>query len=162
MLQPPHRQKPTSRLLILIFSMLHSKYARWFLILLAVVIIGGGITAYVLRGSIVATGERGILKGQVTVGPLCPTEHKDTSCTDPVSANRGRVVIVYAATVFKKEVARTNLSPFGEYSIELPPGEYTIDTGYTGVDTSKDLPHQVTIEPGEITEFNFSIDTGVR
>ena len=72
------------------------------------------------------------------------------------------IVIVYAATVFKKEVARTNLSPFGEYSIELPPGEYTIDTGYTGVDTSKDLPHQVTIEPGEITEFNFSIDTGVR
>ncbi len=142
--------------------MFHSKYAKWFLLLLAVVIIGGGALAFILRGTLVATGEHGTLRGQVTVGPLCPVEHTGTTCTDPVSANRSREVIVYAATVLKKEVARTNLSPFGEYTLQLPPGEYTVDMGYVGVDSSKDLPHQVTIKPGETTEFNFSIDTGVR
>jgi hypothetical protein len=144
--------------------MFHSRYARWFLLLLAGVLLVGGAFAYLVKDHIkeTATGKPGTLMGQVTIGPNCPVESTATPCVTSPDAFRSRQVVVYAPTVLKKEIARVPLSPFGGYTVQLPPGQYTVDIEGSPADSSKDLPKQVTIVSDQITEFNFSIDTGIR
>lgn len=143
--------------------MLHSTYARLLLVVLILVIVGGGVVAYLLKDSIgqTAPDTSGVIAGQVTLSPTCPAETEGAPCATS-DLYQGREVVVYATSVLKREIARTRLSPFGEYRLDLLPGEYTLDITYIGVDTSKELPKQITVEKGKITTFNFTIDTGIR
>jgi hypothetical protein len=143
--------------------MFNSKYAKLLLIVLVIVLVGGGIFAYYLKDKIgqVSADQTGSLAGQVTLKPLCAEELQGKPC-GASDLYRSREVIAIANSVFKREVARTHLSPFGEYQLELPPGEYTIDINHIGVDSSKELPKQVVIKKGEINTFNFTIDTGIH
>jgi hypothetical protein len=106
-------------------------------------------------------GEKGIIKGTVSVGPVCPVEEKGVPCDIPPEVFTSREVVILTGDG-TEEIARTFLSPSGAYQIELPPGKYLVDIGKKGVDFSKELPKKITILPGETVEFNFSIDTGIR
>ncbi len=134
--------------------------------------IAGGIVlgvliyaAYVLLIKVpAANGDTGVLTGQVTVEGICggPDTASGTPCVTSPDDVRSRIVIVYAATVLKREVARANLTPFGEYRFELPPGQYTVDIAKNGADSSKALPATVSVDSKKTTTLNFTIDTGAR
>lgn len=103
----------------------------------------------------------GIIKGKVTVGPICPVEREGVPCPVPQEAYTSREVILHKAdgvTIVK----RMHFLADGTYSFEVSPGTYIIDIPKQGIGGSGDLPKTVTIESGETIEFNFSIDTGIR
>lgn len=103
----------------------------------------------------------GIIKGKVTVGPICPVERLDSPCPVPPEAYTSREVILYAAdgtTVVK----RMRFAPDGTYRFEALAGTYVLGIPNQGVGGSRDLPKTVTIKSGETFEVNFSIDTGIR
>ncbi len=138
-------------------------FGRW--IALGIVLGVFVYAAYVLLIQVpTASGEKGVLTGQVTVDGTCggPESASSTPCVPPPDEVRSRVVVVYASTVLKREVARANLTPFGEYRFELPPGQYTVDIAKNGLDFSKALPATVTVDSNKTTLLNFTIDTGMR
>lgn len=102
---------------------------------------------------------KGVLIGQVSVGPLCPVE----PCSGPISPGvyTSRTVIIYRADG-RTEVVRTALDGAGHYRFELAPGTYIVNTPQGIGQSSKDLPKQVLIRAGETTVLNFSVDTGIR
>ncbi len=105
--------------------------------------------------------EKGILKGKVTVGPICPVERIGVPCPVPASAYTSREVIIYLAdgqTIY----ARENFNADGTYYFELPPGNYVLGIPRTGVGGSKDLPQKISLGAGEVITFDFDIDTGIR
>lgn len=106
-------------------------------------------------------GGAAVIRGTVTVGPICPVERVDMPCKTPPEAYTSREVILYAAdgiTVVKQ----LNFDPDGTYRFEVSAGVYILDIPRPGVGGSKDLPQTVSIKPGETVEVNFSIDTGIR
>ena len=106
-------------------------------------------------------GPRSVIKGEVTVGPICPVERLDSPCPVPAEAYTSREVILYAAdgtTV----VQRMHFNADGAYQFVVPAGNYVLDTPRQGIGGSKDLPKNLTVKSGETINFDFSIDTGIR
>ena len=107
------------------------------------------------------SSQMGVLKGKVTVGPICPVERVGQPCPVPPEAYTSRQVIIYK-TDGVTEVAMQNFSADGSYEFALPPGTYIVKTASQGVGGSKDLPQTVIIKSGETVSLNFGIDTGIR
>jgi hypothetical protein len=102
----------------------------------------------------------GVLGGKVTVGPICPVERAETPCSVPPEAYTSRQVVVYSSDG-KTEIARQNFDETGNYTINLPPGNYIVKTWQPGA-LGAGVAHNITIRSGEITELNLDIDTGIR
>ena len=103
----------------------------------------------------------GTVKGKVTVGPICPVEREGVPCPVPPDAYTSREVILYASdgiTVVKS----MHFFADGTYFFNVTPGTYVLNIPRQGIGGSGDLPKTVTVKPGEMIEFNFSIDTGIR
>ena len=106
--------------------------------------------------------KNGTLQGKVTVGPLSPVEQVGVPTSVPpaeVYTSRG-IQINRAGS--DKAFKQLNFFSDGTYSIDLPPGEYTVTLQNTGMDRSPELPANITIQSDEITLLNISIDTGIR
>jgi hypothetical protein len=104
----------------------------------------------------------GYLEGQATIGPLRPVERVGVPPPKPSpAACTARGLIVYAAGN-GAEVVRFPFGPDCAYRVELPPGTYRVELDRRGIDTSKDLPQNVTITSGQVTRLDVSIDTGIR
>ena len=104
---------------------------------------------------------KGVIKGKVNVGPICPVERLDVPCPVPPEAYTSREVILYdsnGTTVVK----RMHFLPDGTYLFEIPVGIYVVDIPKQGIGGSKDLPKIITVKSGQTVEVNFSIDTGIR
>jgi len=69
--------------------------------------------------------------------------------------------VVYKADG-KTEAARVRIDPHGDFSVELPQGEYVIDINRAGVDSAKGLPVKITIYPNQVVVLDIDIDTGIR
>lgn len=107
-------------------------------------------------------GKTAVIKGKVSIGPICPVEKEDEPCPVPPEVYTSREIVVYQSDG-KTEAARSAISADGTYSFKLEPGSYILDTARKGIGyTSKDLPYAFTVADGETKEFSFSIDTGIR
>lgn len=99
----------------------------------------------------------GTLGGIVTAGPQCPVQREDEPCPDlPIEAS----LVIQTET---EDFARVNSGPDGRYSIQLPPGDYTVRPLPPGETTFPyAAPVDVTIEAGRWTTQDISYDTGIR
>lgn len=104
---------------------------------------------------------KGVIKGKVNIGPICPVERVGVPCPVPSEAYTSREVILYnsSETVVVK---RMHFLSDGTYSFEIPAGTYVIDIPKQGIGGAKDLPKTIIVKSGEIVNFDFSIDTGIR
>lgn len=100
--------------------------------------------------------EFGVLEGRVLIGPRLPEEIKQPY---PVELYQPRKVMVYDADHVEL-LRQLDLDENGYYSVELPPGNYTIDINYFATDTSDTVPRKLKIEPGVHVMLDIFIDTG--
>ncbi len=116
--------------------------------------------------------ESGIIKGKVTIGPLCPVEPCNLPPEDIARIYEARKVIIYQQAT-KTRAAQANLDRDGKYSISLWPGCYIVDiSDAQGNALPLDLnrrprigniiPVEVQVKPGEEIVMDFDIDTGIR
>jgi hypothetical protein len=109
-----------------------------------------------------ATQVPGILKGEVTVGPLQPVERIGVPTpTVPPQVYTTRGIEIYRQDG-KTLVKSLYFSPDGSYQVELAPGKYVVRLMPTGIDHAGELPADVTIQSGETVTLNIDIDTGIR
>ena len=103
-------------------------------------------------------GPVGYLEGHASIGPLQPVERIGVPTpTPPPAACTGRGLVITSA-----EVQRIAFGADCTYRVSLPPGSYRVELDRRGIDTSRDLPRTVTIQAGQTTRLDVSIDTGIR
>ncbi|MFH1471079.1 MAG: hypothetical protein ABIF01_04990 [Candidatus Micrarchaeota archaeon] len=105
--------------------------------------------------------ETGTLQGTVTVGPLCPVEPCNLAPGALAKALETRRVVVYTQDQ-SSTVIVVDLKSDGSYKTDLLPGTYLIDIHKIGMDSSGDVPKEITIETGKTIELNIDVDTGMR
>ena len=101
------------------------------------------------------------IRGQVNVGPICPVEQVGVPCPVPPEAYTSREIILYTADGVTI-VERMHFFADGTYSFQVPPGTYVLNIPPQGIGSTSELPKTFTVKPGDIINFNFSIDTGIR
>jgi uncharacterized protein YegP (UPF0339 family) len=102
--------------------------------------------------------QTGTLKGHVTIGPFCPVEKVNTTCAGPTNPYVGIQIVVNQNG---KQITTQNLSADGNYSFDLPAGNYAIDRNSPGYNFAHD-PLNATVTAGQTTLLNINIDTGIR
>jgi len=105
--------------------------------------------------------ETGTLQGTVTVGPLCPVEPCNLAPGALAKALEARRVVVFTPDK-SSTVKVVDLKSDGSYKTELPTGIYLIDINKIGMDSSFDVPKEITIEKGKTVELDIDVDTGMR
>lgn len=106
--------------------------------------------------------EEGIIRGDVTIGPLVPVlrEGEDPPTPSP-EVFAERKVLIYDADG-EKLIQEVDIQSPGHYEVSLPAGVYTLDINHLGIDSAEGLPTTVTIEVDHTLELNIDIDTGIR
>ncbi len=135
------------------------------------VIVNGVEKEFELQGDVNMNLGEGILRGKVTIGPLCPVEPCDLTPEQIASIYEARIVFIYEKTT-KAKVTEANLRGNGEFSFSLKPGTYIVDiSDAEGNELPLDslmrsignaLPEEVEIRPYEEATVNIDIDTGIR
>lgn len=100
----------------------------------------------------------GLLKGRVTIGPLCPVEPCPITVSNPYLSRE--IIIQNQTGEFFKIIS---LKEDGSFEEEVGVGIYTLslsDCNFLGCRQS--LPKRVIIEAGKIFETEIDIDTGIR
>jgi hypothetical protein len=108
------------------------------------------------------SAQAGYLEGRASIGPLQPVERIGVPTpTPPPAACTSRGLVVFAADT-GTEVRHITFEADCTYRVSLPPGSYRVELDRRGIDTSRDLPRTVTIQAGQTTRLDVSIDTGIR
>ena len=97
----------------------------------------------------------GILKGKVSIGPLCPTEPCSTAAKNPYIS---RMIVIKKQT--GELLFNASLSDTGNFETEIVAGTYILelsDCNFLGCQ-----PKTITIEENKTAEINIDIDTGIR
>lgn len=117
--------------------------------------------ASVTQETPVAPQASGVLRGSVTVGPLCPdTQFPQKWCEASEETYRHWPIGVYRSD---KKIAQLAPDGQGQYRLELPSGEYRLELelkmppGLGGVD----LPRAIRVESGRETTEDIRIETGI-
>ena len=112
----------------------------------------------------ITTGS-GVLKGKISIGPICPVE---TIPPLPQCLPTRDTYNAYATAVWTTD-KKTNVQTIvpnldGTYQLDLPAGSYIIDyaTARTNGVGGSNLPSTITITDKDTTTLNISIDTGIR
>jgi hypothetical protein len=98
------------------------------------------------------------IQGMVQVGPTCPVERINSPCPPhPLAAT---VVVRDGAGA---EVARFTSGADGRFTVDLPPGTYSL-TGLTLGSTPmpRPIPTSVTVTQGTYVTVNVEYDSGIR
>ncbi|MFC2059291.1 META domain-containing protein [Chloroflexota bacterium] len=105
--------------------------------------------------------DSGLLRGEVTIGPITPVEKPGETPAVPCEVYGARNIMVYDSdgTSLIKQV---DIDCEGNYEVKLKPGIYMIDINNIGIDHSSDVPKEIEIKSGETVELNIDIDTGIR
>lgn len=114
---------------------------------------------------IVQDSGTGILKGKVSIGPLCPveTDPPDPGCLPTEETYKSWPVAVFSADG-KQLIAHLQPELDGTYEVEVPAGKYKIDLEnhqFSGVGSSN-LPTIIEINMADTTRLDIDIDTGIR
>jgi len=98
------------------------------------------------------------IRGTVTVGPTCPVERvpPDPSCAD--KKYQGEFIVKNVAGT--KELARFSTDKNGYFSVNLNPGEYSIEpVEQIGLGVQA---HHAEVKANNYTDLNLQFDTGIR
>jgi len=135
------------------------------------VIVNGVEKDFELQGEVDMNEAEGIMRGKVTIGPLCPVEPCDLPPEQVARIYEARKVFVYEKATEAK-VTEANLRGNGEFSFSLKQGTYIVDiSDAEGNELPLDsvlrpignaLPQEVEVKPYEEVIVNFDIDTGIR
>ena len=103
----------------------------------------------------------GFLKGNITIGPICPVERIDNPCMPTPEMYAARKIFVYNKnkTLLVKEITP---GPDGSYKADLAPGVYVVDVAHFGIGFARGAPAQIKIESGKTIKLDIDIDTGIR
>jgi hypothetical protein len=105
--------------------------------------------------------EMGTLEGHVSL-TMAPVLREGVPEPTPApEAYALRQVVVWRPDG-RKEVARVQIGPQGNYQVQLPAGTYLVDINHVGLDQGIDLPQTVEIRGAETTRLDIRIDTGIR
>ena len=109
--------------------------------------------------------DTGVLKGKISIGPLCPVERipPDPACLPTAETYRAWATAIFSAKEkLKYAILIPNLD--GTYEIELPVGDYFIDYSVVRVlwVGKSNLPANISITKNDTITFNINIDTGIR
>ena len=104
----------------------------------------------------------GILKGMVSIGPLCPSEVPGDQCKPKPDLYTSHHIVILNESG-DSIVATTGIQSDGAYRVELNAGAYQVDysphdIGITGSFT----PLRTVVEAGKTTTLDIHIDTGIR
>jgi hypothetical protein len=122
---------------------------------------GCSSTSGVEEGDLVLAS-KGTLAGLVAIGPICPVEQEGVPCPVPPEVYAGVHVVVREGPGGDL-VARVGLDGEGRYRVDLSAGRYEVTLDHElGIDRGSAPTHVVEVRPGETTELDFDIDTGIR
>ena len=105
--------------------------------------------------------DSGILRGTMTIGPICPVERIDNPCNPTPEMYAAHRVFVYNSD---KSKLITTLTPNekGNFSATLSEGKYFVDVERQSIGGTQGAPAVISIKSGETTTLTISIDTGIR
>ncbi len=106
----------------------------------------------------------GVLRGTVSIGPICPVETNppQPGCMPTAATYVSHEFLVLSADQ-TKTISSFHADANGKYSIALAPGTYVVVTAKTGMSyMSKDLPKTVIIKANQVTTLSIDVDTGIR
>ncbi len=146
---------------------MHLKQKLSYIVIISVILIGGCI-----QNDTILEQEDAVLRGKVTIGPLCPVEPCELPPEQIARIYEARKVIIYEQDAEIK-ITEMNLNQNGEYSLSLKPGNYIVDiTDAEGNELPLDLskrsqlgnaiPKEVELKAGDKVIVDFDIDTGIR
>lgn len=105
----------------------------------------------------------GILRGEMSIGPICPVERVDNPCTPTPEMYAARKVFVYKSSDKKNLVATLTPDADGKFSTTLPVGTYYLDMMHQqGPGGISGVPATIKILDGKTVELSISVDTGIR
>ena len=112
------------------------------------------------------TAEKGLLQGNVLIGPISPVEQPGQDTTLLCDVYDARKIMIYDKSgrkLLKQVDIECNADEnYTRYRVELEPGTYIVDINRIGIDHSDDVPKQVEIKSGITFKLDIEIDTGIR
>lgn len=112
------------------------------------------------------TAEKGLLQGNVLIGPVSPVEQPGQDTTLRCDVYEARKIMIYDKNgerlIMQVDIDCNVEEDYARYRVELDPGTYTIDINHIGIDSSDDVPKQVEIRSGTTFKLDIDIDTGIR
>ncbi len=107
--------------------------------------------------AIVPSQGEGTLYGKVSIGPLCPVE----PCPNPKPDVYSSKSLVLQPT--SGQPTYVNLNPDGSFKAAVKAGTYSVSlTNCDYMGCKRSLPQTVVVKPGEASQLEISIDTGIR
>jgi len=110
-------------------------------------------------------GGDGVLKGKISIGPLCPVERvpPDPACQPTAETYKAWAIAVWTANK-KIKVVALNPNLDGTYQVEISAGNYIVDFDVVHANPvgGSNLPTVITITDKDTTILNINIDTGIR
>jgi hypothetical protein len=118
----------------------------------------------IVAGCALGSREEGTLSGHVTIGPLQPVLREgETQPTPSPEVYAAWQIVVYSVNR-RREIARADIDPAGNYQIALPVSTYVVTaepvSGVRGPGGSQ--AYDVEITGGRVTHLDVDIDTGIR
>ena len=112
------------------------------------------------------TAEKGLLQGNVFIGPISPVEQPGQDTTLRPDVYDARKIMIYNESgnklLLQVDIECNVEENLTRYRVELEPGIYTVDINRIGVDYSDEVPKQVEIKSGLTFKLDIDIDTGIR
>jgi hypothetical protein len=112
------------------------------------------------------TVEKGLLQGNVLIGPITPVEQPGQELTLRCDVYALRKIMIYDNSgeklIQQVDIDCDEEEQITRYRVELEPDIYTVDISRIGVDYSDDVPKQVEIRSGLTVKLDIEIDTGIR
>ena len=110
----------------------------------------------------ISESSTGTLLGSVGIGPLCGVGKDVAPCNPSPEVYAAQKVYVYKADK-KTVVAVLTPDDKGAFTMDLPIGEYWIDTvDEPSIGTKQGVPTMLTIRPSATTVLSIVVDTGIR
>ena len=112
------------------------------------------------------TVEKGLLQGNVLIGPLTPVEQAGQEITLNCDVYALRKIMIYDKSgeklIQQVDIDCNEEEQITRYRVELEPGTYIVDINHIGIDYCDDVPKQVEIKSGLTFKLDIEIDTGIR
>lgn len=109
------------------------------------------------------SGENGTIKGNISIGPICPVEKDppDPGCLPTAATYKAWPVYIRSLNGSEKTLISPSVD--GSFLMKLAPGRYrlTLEKQQNGIGSSN-LPMDVVVNRGQETNISIDIDTGIR